>query len=103
MMTAQLVDVSRQQRLILMASMIDVDVDLDLVRAMGRFYGLFLKHSFLGVNEIVQELGNDPDWSRDVVLNRITRLTDLGYLEKEHYRAWRLNIDKIMELNRSKR
>lgn len=98
----QIVDVSRQQRLILMASMLDAKVPCELVQAMGLFYGLFLKHGFLGVSEIVQELG-DPEWSRDVVLNRVNRLTDLGFLEKEHYRAWRLNIDKILELNRSKR
>lgn len=102
MMLRQQVDVSRQNRLILMASLIAEGVDCELVRAMGLFYGLFLRHSFLNVNEIVQEL-NDPEWSRDVVLNRVNRLTDLGYLEKEHYRAWRLNVDKIMELNRSKR
>lgn len=102
MITPQRVDLSRQQRLILMASLIDAGVECELVRAMGRFYGLFLEHGFLGVNELVQEL-DDPEWSRDVVLNRVNRLTEIGYLNKYHYRAWQLNIDKIMELNRSKR
>lgn len=91
--------VSRQQRLILMASLIDAGVAFELVEAMGKFYPIFLRRAYAGVNDIVEDL-DDPKWTRDVVLNRITRLTQEGYLEKEHYRAWRLNVDKILSLNK---
>lgn len=93
--------VSLHQHIILMARMIIVGEDLKLVQALGKFYPAFLRYGDLGVNDLVNEL-NDPAWSRDIVHDRLQSLTQAGYLEKEHYRAWRLNVDKILSLNRSR-
>lgn len=90
------IQVSKQQQIILVASLLVANVDAELAQSMGQFYPLFVSHGICTVKQLVNATGRD----KEVVADRLKRLTDLGYLEREHYRAWKLNVDAILALNK---
>lgn len=91
------VRVSRQQQILLVASLLVEGVDAELAQSMGQFYPVFLKSGFCTVKQLAEITNRD----KSIIADRLERLTQLGYLEREHYRAWRLNVDAILALNKN--
>ena len=88
--------VSNQQISILMAKMIlEGAVSLESVEAMKHIYPVAIRKNGFSIEDVVNQSG----LSRSAATLRVKNLTEAGYLRKDHYRAWSLNVDRILKLN----
>ncbi len=76
---SQYIPVSRQQVVLLVATLLS-----------------FVNYGICTVKQLAEVTQRD----KSVVADRLKSLTDLGYLEREHYRGWKLNVDRILALNK---
>jgi len=88
--------IRRHQAALLVAHMLLDGVELSAIQFMIKMYSLFLNQTYASGKDMAKACGISPQ----AAVVHIRRLTNAGYLNRDHYRAWSISDSYLTQLNK---
>lgn len=88
--------IRRHQAALLAGHMLLDNIEIGAIRFMLKVYPLFLEQRQAGGKEMAAACNITPQ----AAVKHIKNLTDAGYLNRIHYRAWEISDSYLTQLNR---
>lgn len=88
--------IRKHQTALLIAHMLLDEIPLATIRFLAKVYPLFLDQPMATAREMAKAYQCAPSSAS----RHIHKLTDIGYFERVHYRAWEINSSYLTQLNK---